>query len=135
MVIVFEKLLNKIESKKIRWECHVTLCGVRKIQSLNLQYRGKDKITDVLSFPLHESPESFLPPLVSLGDIFVCKEVSAKQARQFTISVDDEMIHLIIHGFLHLLGYDHDRSAKDEKVMQEKEKWILDKLRDLYGRN
>ncbi|MEI8347587.1 MAG: rRNA maturation RNase YbeY, partial [Pseudomonadota bacterium] len=95
-------------------QMHLTLCGVSKIKSLNKKYRKIDKVTDVLSFPLHEdlypyvgrSRKSF-QPVLDLGDIFICREVAARQAENFGRSYQEEVIYLLIHSFLHLLGFDH----------------------------
>lgn len=124
------------DKKKMRLSWDMTLCGKQKITTLNTKYRGKNKITDVLSFPVHEwgAREASLQKLLStythvhLGDIFICLEQAKKQATHFSISLEHEIIHLLVHGIFHLLGFDHERSAKDEKIMQKWEKKCLDKI-------
>ena len=99
--------------------------GDQKIQTLNREYRQKDKKTDVLSFPTYDSLEEVdLPPglMVDFGDIFICHSKVTSQAREFEITEAEEFIHLVVHGFLHLIGYDHERSIKDEEIMEELEK-------------
>lgn len=120
-------------NKKI--ELSLTMCGNSKIKSLNNEYRNKNKITDVLSFPMYESlrnnsVNSMVSMLetVSLGDIVISKDVARKQARQFGISYEQEVIHLFVHGLLHLLGFDHEISVKEEKVMEELEQSIVKKI-------
>ena len=72
----------------------------KRIQQLNRQFRNIDKATDVLSFPAHE-PDN-------LGDIAVSVETAARQAKENGLSFDDEIAQLILHGLLHLSGYDHE---------------------------
>jgi probable rRNA maturation factor len=108
----------------------LNLCGRAKIISLNDQYRNKNKVTDVLSFPIFESlrvekKDITHIPDIEFGDIYVCYEVASKQSREFKISVEEEIVHLFIHGFLHLLGYDHEISLKEEKIMEELEEQLL----------
>ena len=115
-------------------EIELTLCGSHKIKSLNLNYRNKPKITDVLSFPVYESLRnnsgSFTEPgpVVHLGDIFICREVALRQAREFKITFEEEVLHLFIHGFLHLCGYDHEISEEEEELMFDLEEKLLEKI-------
>ena len=74
----------------------------KKIRELNRQFRGIDKATDVLSFPEDGPDES------NLGDIAISTETAAAQAKENGLSFDDEIAQLILHGLLHLSGYDHE---------------------------
>lgn len=112
----------------------LTLCGRAKIKKLNKDYRDKDYATDVLSFPVYESlrpdkksKEKTLPQ-VELGDLVICKDVAKTQAKEFGITYVQEVIHLASHGFLHLLGFDHEISAKEEKIMQGYEDELVKKI-------
>ncbi len=122
---------------------NLTLCGERRIKTLNRSYRNKDKKTDVLSFPLIETSrledkrkfqlkkEVFVPVSgynLIIGDIFICKEVAKLQAIEYDVTYRDELIHLYCHGFLHLLGFDHEVSAFEEKVMQKWEDYLIDEI-------
>lgn len=103
-------------------ELRLVLCGTNKIKNLNRDYRGIDKVTDVLSFPVHEELRKgqrgpLLPGPIAFGDIYICREVAERQAANFAISYRHEVIHLFIHGFLHLLGFDHEISQKEEDIM------------------
>lgn len=113
-------------------EMTLTLCGAKKIRSLNRDYRNKDKQTDVLSFPVHEELRSSkgqnMMGVLNLGDVFICKEVATRQAKDFKIDVEGEAVHLLVHGFLHVLGYDHEISDKEEKIMQDLENKLLKKI-------
>jgi len=100
------------------------------MKSINLQHRSINKDTDVLSFPIFEdlrsNPEQIQSlPLVELGDIFISWDKVINQAREFNISHFDELIHLYIHGLLHLLGFDHEISANEEVLMKNCEKMLL----------
>lgn len=133
---IFQSFLNQLYKKelglkKLPTEFHVTLVGDQKMRSLNKDFRGKDKTTDVLSFPVFDNirgGDEFLMGAVELGDIFISYPVLRKQAKEFKISEENEFFHLLIHGFLHLLGFDHEISEKEEVIMENHEKKLVDKL-------
>ena len=106
-------------------ELSLALIGDREMQQLNAQYRGKNYPTDVLSFPV-ESDAPLHKPL--LGDVVICVDKAAEQARERRRTLDEEMVTLLIHGIVHLMGYDHEQSAKDAKIMTRLEKKILRQL-------
>ena len=112
-------------------EISVLFTDDKFIRSLNNKYRGIDKPTDVLSFSLQEgaikSPEVESDKL--LGDIIISAETAQRQADNLNHSLEKELTVLIIHGLLHLTGYDHKKD-KDYKSMREKESKIL-KIFDL----
>jgi len=104
-----------------RAELSLALVGNREIRELNLRYRNKDEPTDVLSFPLWEK----LPTGTRiLGDVIISIEQAEKQARERKRTLEEELETLLIHGILHLLGYDHERSQGEAKIMREMEKKI-----------
>ncbi|MGZ3790072.1 MAG: rRNA maturation RNase YbeY [Bacteriovorax sp.] len=112
----------------------MTLCGKTKIRGLNRKFRQKDYATDVLSFPVYENlrpdkkvREKNLPEM-ELGDLVICKDVAKSQAKEFGITYEQEVIHLAVHGFLHLLGFDHEISKKEEKIMEEFESDLVGKI-------
>ncbi len=95
------------------------------MRSLNRQYRGRDYPTDVLAFPMEpmgKRPQPFL------GDIVICLPIAITQAPRFDNTPDQEVLRLLIHGILHLQGYDHERSSQEAKRMQRKERSITNKL-------
>lgn len=94
-----------------------------EIQKLNLEKRKKNKATDVLSFPLY-NPDLKIP-VQNLGQIVISYDTMKKQAMEIGHSVKEEFYRLLVHGILHLLGYDHEISVKEEKRMQKKEDRIL----------
>jgi len=112
----------------------LSLCGKAKMRSLNRTYREKDYVTDVLSFPVFEnlrpdkSKKGKNLPMIELGDLVICKDKARSQAREFKISYEQEILHLAVHGFLHLLGFDHEISPKEEKVMEKYESELVSKI-------
>lgn len=100
-------------------ESEITIRIVDEAESheLNLTYRGKDKPTNVLSFPF-EVPEGIEMPL--LGDLIICRQVMEKEAEEQGISLESHWAHLAIHGTLHLLGYDHltDEEAEEMESLE-----------------
>lgn len=137
----FLTFLKKIPQLKQTKEIHLnlTLCSRAKIKQLNAKYRKKDKVTDVLSFPLFDDlrpdrqGEMVGIPVIELGDIFICKEVAISQAKEFKISFEDEVFHQLAHGFLHLLGFDHELSVQEEKIMEKYEKQLVNKIYKQMG--
>lgn len=101
------------------------------IRKLNLEHRGQDAPTDVLSFPLQETGgDAFvLPPgqPVHLGDVVISHPRAVEQAHEFGHSVDREVAYLVAHGVLHILGYDHEDAA-DRERMRAKEEAALQPL-------
>lgn len=93
-------------------EVSLALVSDEKIQSLNAQYRHKDQPTNVLSFPGAEI-DGFTP---LLGDIVLAYETVVRESSERSIKLDDHIVHLIVHGFLHLLGYDHESEAEAQTM-------------------
>lgn len=108
------------------------------IHALNLERRGVDKPTDVLSFPMLElavgeqpSPEPWELDengRVLLGEMVISLERAAKQAVEYGHSLERELAFLAVHSTLHLLGYDHERGEKDEKLQFRRQEEILDEM-------
>ena len=112
-------------------EISVTFTDDAGIKELNNTYRGIDKATDVLSFPMYEREDFPLPDTGEcevLGDIVISCERAAAQAQEYEHSVDREMTFLTIHSVLHLLGYDHELSNEDDEDMCRRQKTILEKI-------
>ncbi|MGR3765073.1 rRNA maturation RNase YbeY [Rossellomorea sp. NS-SX7] len=111
-------------------EVSVTFVTNERIREINREYRHKDQPTDVISFALEEMGEDEIEivgadmPRV-LGDIIISVERAKEQAEEYNHSVSRELGFLALHGFLHLLGYDH-LEEQDEKVMFQRQKDILD---------
>ena len=94
------------------------------IAALNSQYRDKDRPTDVLSFSLLEGEDE--GPLFSLGDVIISLDTCLRQATDYDTTADQECARLLIHGILHLFGYDHENVPEEEVLrMQAKEDLLM----------
>ena len=97
-----------------------------EIRRLNKEFRGIDRATDILSFPDREGEE--LPfPSFFLGDIVIAPDVVERHALSYGVSVKYEYSFVLVHGLLHLFGYDHQKES-DRNEMREKEKFYMQKL-------
>ena len=116
-------LTNALESTKP--EVSILLLDDSGIAELNQQYRGKPHPTDVLSFPLYTAEElTGMQPDV-LGDVVISVETAARQAERAGCALWEEMTRLLVHGILHLLGFDHENNAADARAMRARERRIL----------
>jgi len=122
-----------LSSRGLRFaELELTLCGPMRIKTINYNYRNKNKVTDVISLQQHddlriETKERLLPHL-QLGQLFICREKAMRQAKDFQVGYNDELLHLFVHGFLHLLGFDHEVSDEEELIMQSEESKLVNKI-------
>lgn len=105
-------------------EVSLNFVGEARMKSLNKKHRSKNKVTDVLSFPLDGKTDD-KSAIMLLGDIFVCLPFAKKEAVKENIAIDRKLSQLAVHGFLHLLGYDHEKSEAERRKMEELEKEIL----------
>lgn len=117
-------------------EVSVVLTSDKEIRKLNKMYRGKDKPTNVLSFPLIDFVEGGFkdPNGEALGDIIIARETVQEEAKQQNKALQDHVTHLLVHGTLHLLGYDHEEDEQAEE-MESLEIKILDGfgIKNPYG--
>ncbi len=97
------------------------------MRTLNRTYRGKDRTTDVLSFAMREGRFSRIRPEL-LGDIVICAPAAARQAASLGHSYGREIDRLLVHGLLHLVGYDHERGEREGERMRRKEDRLLTRL-------
>ncbi len=95
----------------------------QQMRHLNHRYRGKDKPTNVLAFPALTVPGAGVVPL-PLGDVVICPSVLRQEARQQGKTVQAHWAHLVVHGALHLIGYDHEKSAEAQR-MERREVRVL----------
>lgn len=108
-------------------ELVVSLVGDDEMHALNRDYRGKDRPTDVLAFAMREGEPTPEGENV-LGDVVLSLDTAARQAAERAVSLADEVRTLLIHGILHLLGYDHEISANESRRMKAKERWLRKRL-------
>ena len=110
------KLLKK-QAANVEFQVDVTWVNDASMQVMNAEYRGKDKPTDVLSFPLFEGDVfPWHEPPIGLGDLSISIETAARQAGELKHSLFRETAFLAIHGTLHLLGYDHVKDSDRRKM-------------------
>jgi len=119
------KLLSLTGQKNA--EVSVLLVGDKAMRSLNRRYRGKDRTTDVLSFPLREGRFIRIQPHV-LGDIVLSLPAAARQAKTAGETYHKEIRRLLVHGYLHLLGYDHEKSRAEAGRMVGRERRLREAL-------
>lgn len=111
-----------------RHEIGLVLCDGPAIRRLNRRWRGKDKATDVLSFPLHEPrPGDPMPP-GAIGDVIVALPVARRDARETGVEFARHVDHLMVHGLLHLMGHDHMKDDEADR-MEAEERRILDAMK------
>lgn len=133
-------LINRVvkatlENENFKKDAEVSVSFVdnETIHKLNLEYRGKDKPTDVLSFPMTDGNEEeddidLSTGAVMLGDIIISAEKAMEQANEYGHGIEREICFLAVHSTLHLLGYDHETSEDDEKYMNQTQESILQKI-------
>ena len=137
-----EDLIEKVIQKCFEVECIsptslyicITLTNPQNIQDLNKKYRNIDKPTDVLSFPMFEKVEldelkqNSKPNMQDiLGDIIISIPKVEEQAKEYGHSFERELSYMLVHGFYHLMGYDH-MEEEDKAQMRKKEENVLSKL-------
>ena len=121
---IAESAFPQLTSSERTVELSIRLAGDNEVHALNSEWRGKDKPTNVLSFPMmdvDELAEAASPgPELMLGDIILARGVCAAEAAEKAISIEDHATHLMVHGTLHLLGYDHmdEESAGDMEARE-----------------
>jgi probable rRNA maturation factor len=104
-------------------EISVLFTSDEEVRSLNAAWRGKDRATNVLSFPMASEAELASAPL--LGDIVLAHGICAAEAAGKAVPVETHAAHLVVHGTLHLLGYDHETSDADAEEMEQAERRAL----------
>ena len=142
-----EKLINKLIKTAIKYsgfkikksQVSISFVNTKEIRELNKKFRNIDNKTDVLSFPTLQltpgvkvSKKDFVFDIdpktknLILGDIIICEEVAKDNAKEYNHSYERELCYLIVHGFLHLLGYDHIKE-EDKFIMRAYEEAVLRK--------
>lgn len=130
-----QKIIDDVFSvlgKKGEYRLGVSIVGEKKIKNLNKTYRKKDKSTDVLSFAENDVKckysiffKSYDSDAKDLGEVFICWQKIKIQAKNFSRSLEEEFIFLVIHGVLHLFGYDHIQKKKAEKMQAMEQKIMM----------
>ena len=124
---IIEKVVNKaFETEDIKKaSCSIIIVDNTFIHKLNKEYRGIDRVTDVISFALEDDKSMIIPDDIRLlGDIYICLDKAKEQAKEYGHSLERELCFLAVHGVYHLLGYDHE-SEEDAKIMFKKQEEVL----------
>ena len=116
-------------------ELAVSLVGDRRMRRINRVFRGKDRTTDVLAFAMREgrAPHRSRLAAMMLGDVVISVPTAMRQARAGGHSLDEELVILLIHGLLHLCGYDHERNRAEARRMQRRERLMRRRLGKVQG--
>ena len=116
-------------------ELGIMFVGDQRMRGLNRRYRGKDRTTDVLAFAMRDAftphalrraqgrPSRLMPDM--LGDVVISVHTAWRQGKEAGRSLDEELAWLLVHGILHLCGYDHERSEKEARRMHRRERMLL----------
>ena len=122
---VVKHTLNKMEAEKS--EVNIIFVGLQEIHEINKTYRNVDRPTDVISFALEDTEDVTVYEERVLGDIYICLDKVHEQAKEYGHTEIREMAFLIVHGLLHLLGYDH-MIKEEEKIMFGLQEEILNEM-------
>lgn len=125
---VAECLLSAVGES--RSELSLELIGDKRMRRLNREYRKKDRPTDVLAFSIREAvmPHGVRPATHMLGDVVISLPTAVRQAKEAGRSIDDELTMLLVHGVLHLCGYDHERNPREAARMARRERALLHRI-------
>ncbi len=130
---IFEVLTITLKNlKKTKGSISLSVVGEQRMKTMNREYRKKDYVTDVLSFP-SDSKSFFGNNIINksedkeFGDIIICPKQIERQAREYKITYKEEFTRMLVHGVLHLLGYDHIKK-KDAKIMFPIQEKIVSKI-------
>ncbi len=135
--IVDEDFLKKVAKKVLRGENNkeelsIALVGQGRIRALNKRYRGKNRATDVLAFGQNQKPKTknqrfpiFPKNEAKLGEVVICLREVQKNVKIFNSTLEKELARILIHGILHLLGYDHEKGEQEAEKMQQREDYYL----------
>ncbi|WP_020008452.1 rRNA maturation RNase YbeY [Salinicoccus albus] len=111
-------------------ELSISFVNEEEIQNLNSYYRNKDKVTDVISFALEDDVDNLVhgEAFRTLGDVVICTDAAKEQSEDYGHSYRRELLFLSLHGFLHLLGYDHIKTDEEKEMMR-----LQDDILEAYG--
>jgi len=122
---VAEKVLAKENKKR---NLSIALVGPGRIRELNKKYRGKNRATDVLAFETNSKFQIPNSKIKNLGEIIICLKEVKNNAKRYKSTFEKELARVLIHGVLHLLGYDHEISEEKAKKMEERQDYYLSEI-------
>lgn len=106
----------------------IVFVGEAKMRKLNKKYKGKNKVTDVLAFENNNFPNAPRGEARELGEVLICPKEISKNSKIYGSDFREELARILTHGILHLLGYEHEKSPKSAKIMEEKQEYYLSKI-------
>ena len=121
---VEKKAAAVLRGEKRRGNLSIVFADPFQIKEINKKYRNKDVPTDVLSFGFSEVSGNYSE---ELGEIMICPAQVEENAKKYGLKYQDELKRVLIHGILHILGYDHEKSEEEAKLMREKETFYFKK--------
>ncbi len=126
-VVIERKFLEKVAKKVLAGEnkkkknLSIAFVGEKRIRKLNKKYRSKDKSTDVLAFGRSRKFPVIPEKELRIGEVIICLQKVKKNAKKYSLTFKKESARVLIHGILHLLGYEHEKGGNKAKEMEEKE--------------
>lgn len=113
--VLFVLSKKRIRNKKfLKKNLVIVFVGQSEMKKLNLQFRGHNKVTDILSF---DGEVDQREKKVTLGELVLCAPQIQKQAKEHKLLFEEELFYMLLHGVLHLLGYDHEKSKREARLM------------------
>lgn len=103
-------------------EINLVFTGDRQIRGLNRRFRNKDKVTDVLAFPMYDETDG--DGGETYGEVYVAVPVARSQAEEYGVSLQEEFLRLACHGFLHLFGYDHQEDTEAATMRRREDRYL-----------
>lgn len=126
---IIEKVVNKaFEIERVKnASCSIIIVDNSYIHKLNKEYRGIDRVTDVISFALEDDKSMVIPDEIRLlGDIYISLDKAKEQAEEYGHSLERELCFLAVHGIYHLLGYDHEKEEEAEVMFKKQEEVLME---------
>lgn len=130
---LYEDIIKKVSNKALETEkvekasCSIIIVDNSYIHKLNKEYRGIDRVTDVISFALEDEKSMVIPDEIRLlGDIYISLDKAEEQAKEYGHSLERELCFLAVHGLYHLLGYDHETKEEAEVMFKKQEEVLME---------
>jgi len=131
---VVNAISKTLVTLKKKGSVSISIIGQQKMRTINREYRNIDYVTDVLSFPINTNDffgSVIDKTYVEFGDIFICPYQIKKQAKQFGITYKEEFTRMLVHGVLHLLGYDHIKKKDADNMFPLQEKIVSSIMKNM----
>lgn len=130
---LYEDIIKEVSNKALETEkvekasCSIIIVDNSYIHKLNKEYRGIDRVTDVISFALEDDKSMVIPDEIRLlGDIYISLDKAKEQAKEYGHSLERELCFLAVHGLYHLLGYDHETKEEAEVMFKKQEEVLME---------